>query len=65
MIKLTTRLALLGFFAVSLLPAPMAFAESGTTSSGGSSSTNAGSSGDKADKSTQENSESADKNKQK
>lgn len=65
MMKLTARMALAGFFALSMLSAPTAFAEEGTTSSGGSSSGNAGSSGDKTDKSTQENAASADKNKQK
>lgn len=63
--KLMARLALVGLFAMSMLPAHLVLAQGGTTSSGGSTAGNSGSSGDKADKSTQENAESSDKSKQK
>ncbi len=56
--------ALTGIFALGMIAAPAAFAEDGTTAKGGSSSANSGSSGDKTDKSTQENANSADKDKQ-
>ena len=62
-----THVALAGVFAASMIAAaaPAAFAEdSGTTANGGSASANGGSSGDKTDKSTQENANSADKDKQ-
>lgn len=63
MMKLA-KIALAGVFAFGMLAAPAAFAEEGTTAKGGSSSANSGSSGDKTDKSTQENANSADKDRQ-
>lgn len=63
MTKLTSRAALAGFFALSTLAAPAAFAEEGKTTSGGTSA-NSGSSSNKADKEVQENAASAQKDKQ-
>lgn len=63
MTKLTARAALAATFALGVLAAPVAFAEEGKTTSGGTEA-NSGSSGDKTDKSTQENAASADKSKQ-
>ncbi len=59
----TIHAAVAGLFAVSLLVAPIAVAEEGKTSSGGTSA-NSGSDGAKADKGMQDNAASADKNKQ-